>query len=386
MQPKRLKVLHVTVTTTGGVGQVIYDLLRHFDKERFEVAVAFGAGYWLDKEFAALENRRYLLPLTRKISLWGAVRSILFLRRLIRQERYDIVHTHTSIGGLVGRIAAWTSGVPVVIHHLHALASHPWQNPVKRGIYWVAERLLDRITDRYIAVSEDYKRLGSTTGIFAAAKVATIINGAEAHPYPAQTAAALRSDLRRSLGLAPEAFVVGTVTRLEPQKAVHLLIEAFARLTRTAPNAELVIAGDGYLRDQLQQLAKSLDVQERVHFLGWREDARALLTAFDVFALSSRWEGLPIAILEAMAASCPVVSTAIGGIPEIITSGQDGLLVPADDPQALEAALQRVHQDPLFARSLAQNALACFADKFSLTRMVEQHESLYCRLAGSTDA
>ncbi len=376
-------MLHVAVTTTGGVGQVILDLLKHHDRERFDVAVAFGAGYWLDKEFAALDNRKYILPLTRKLSLWRVIKSIVILHRLIKKEGYDIVHTHTSIGGLVGRIAARSAGVPVVIYHIHALASHPYQHPLKRKIFWLVERFLDRLTDQYISVSENYKRLGCESGLFPASKVETIINGVEPSPFELQNRRAVRRELRKQLDISSELFVVGTVTRLEPQKAVHILLEGFSRFAEKCPDVLLLVAGDGYLFEELQQVSEKLGLQQRVRFLGWREDVRELLTVFDVFAMSSRWEGLPVAILEAMSTLCPVVSTAVGGIPEMIETGYDGLLVPEEDSKALGDTLQEIYQDRAFAKRLAENALSGFKKKFSVARMIEQHEDLYQRLTES---
>ncbi|MBT8439612.1 MAG: glycosyltransferase family 4 protein [Gammaproteobacteria bacterium] len=384
MKSERIKILHVAATTTGGVGQVILDLLKHLDKDEFDVSVAFGQGYWLDKEFATLDNRKQLLPLTRKISILGSIKSIIILYKLIKKEGFDIVHTHTSIGGLVGRIAAWLAGVPVVIFHIHALASHPHQNPLKRKVFWILERLLDLITDHYISVSEEYKRQGCSSGLFSPSRVDTIINGAEPSPLPPKAKADTRAKLRKQLAIAPDTFVVGTVTRLEPQKAVHVLIKGFSLFTQKHPEVQLLIAGDGYLHNQLELLTEKLDVHEQVHFLGWRDDVRELLTVFDVFALSSRWEGLPIAILEAMSGRCPVISTSIGGIPEMIESELDGLLVPEDDDEMLFQALQRVYQNQALAERLAKNALNSFENKFSMARMIKQHEALYKRLFASS--
>lgn len=379
-QPQKIKILHVAATSTGGVGQVILDLVKHRNKNTFDTSVAFGAGYWLDREFLTLENQTHILPLTRKISICGAIGSIAFLYRLIKKERYDIVHSHTSIGGLVGRIAGWLAGVPVVIFHIHSLASHPHQNTWKRKFYWCIERLLDMVTDHYISVSEHYKQMGCKSGLFAASKVDTIANGLGTPPLSKKDKVVMRAQLREQLALSPQSFVVGSVTRLEPQKAVDVLIEGFSLFAQRNPNAHLLIAGDGYLRNDLEMLSQKLKIRKQVHFLGWREDVRDLLTVFDVFALSSRWEGLPIAILEAMSCHCPVVSTAIGGVPEIIESEYNGLLIPDGDAVSLGKALLRIFQDQTFSARLAEKAFLHFEKKFSIERMVHEHEALYRRL------
>lgn len=190
-----------------------------------------------------------------------------------------------------------------------------------------------------------------------------------------------REAARRALGLPPGPAVIGTVGRLEVQKAHDVLLRAFAALRAAGTKTLLILVGDGREREPLQALAASLGVGDSVRFLGTRRDLPLLYAAMDVFALPSRWEGTPLALIGAMAASVPVVATPVGGVPTVVEDGATGRLVPVDDVEALSAALAGALQDQSASRGLAERGRARALEKCSVEAMVRGLEALYLELA-----
>ncbi len=187
---------------------------------------------------------------------------------------------------------------------------------------------------------------------------------------------------RGMLGIPPEAYVVGSVGRLRPQKGYHIWLTAAAEVRSAIPHAYFVLIGDGELRPQLEQQAHDLGIAEAVTFLGPRHDVEALYPLFDLFVSSSLWEGLPTVILEAMAAGCPIVATAVAGTRELVADGHTGLLAPPDNSAQLAAAIVHMAQEPLLAQTMAAAAKRFVTEKFSIEGIARQHEVLYRALVG----
>jgi len=182
---------------------------------------------------------------------------------------------------------------------------------------------------------------------------------------------------RATLGIPAEAYVVGSVGRLRPQKGYHIWLAAAAEVRAALPQAHFLLIGDGELRPQLEQQAQALGLADAVTFLGPRHDVEALYPLFDLFVSSSLWEGLPTVILEAMAAHCPVVATAVAGTRELVVDGRTGLLAPPDNPSALADAILRMASDPASARAMADQATLFVSEQFSIETVARQHETLY---------
>ena len=262
---------------------------------------------------------------------------LLRLYRVLRSERADGVHTHLTYANILGSLAGWLAGLPVVAT-IHSEAPDPgWDNQAR---HLVETWALRRFARRVIAVGPrveagQRRRMG-------AGKVVAVPN---AVTIPPVLSAAKRAAMRRELqgdGTGPVLIAVG---RLSPEKGYLDLLEAFASLLPRLPAARLLIAGDGALRETLQAKIQSLGLAGRVSLLGWRSDVPRLLSACDLFVSASHWEGLPIAVLEAMACALPVVAPAVGDLLEVI-SPETGVLVPPGQPQELARALETVLVDP----------------------------------------
>jgi glycosyltransferase involved in cell wall biosynthesis/protein-tyrosine-phosphatase len=293
----------------------------------------------------------------------SAVGIVACLTRFLAEHAIDVVHTHRYKDNLLGTIAAKLAGVPRVVRTVHGLPE-----PM-RGWDRLKFRLfdaLDRIAiwccaDAVIAVSrhtaEALKRSGCRQSI-----VRVVHNGLN---LPAVKAARSREEVRRELGVPPRAFLVGTAGRLSAVKAQDSLIRAARLIRRHRRDATLVIVGDGPLRHDLAGLASRLGIDRHVRFTGARADVFDLVAAMDVFALPSLHEGVPMAVLEAMALGTPVVATAVGGVPEIVTDGVSGLLVPVGDDRALAGACVDLAQNPHWARALSACAQRVVHEDFS---------------------
>ncbi len=365
-----MTVVHAA-TGAGGAERVAFDLAISLDRDRFassfcatkrspartreDELVAAGVSY------TELDGRSTRNPL-----------GLAALARLLRRERTEIVHSHMWDSNLWAALAKPLARTPVFVAHEHtwSFEGEPFRVATDRFV-------IARAADIFVCVSEDDRRKMIEVERIPAERIRVLPNGIPDFPAPRGT------DVRAELGIAPDAPVVGAIAVLRRQKRLDVLIEAIAHLAQTVPAVQLLLAGtDGGLglRKELEQHAVDLGVRDRVHFLGLRQDVPDVVAACDVLSLSSDFEGQPLAVLEYMAAGKPIVATSVGGLPELIGDGVDGLLVPRREPVALAAALERVLIDKELAASLGAAARERQQREFSLTAAVGRVEALYDEL------
>lgn len=305
------------------------------------------------------------------------------LRAYLSQERYDLVHTHTSKGGFIGRAAAWHARTPAVMHTVHGFAFHEQSRPIAVRFYAGLERIAACWCHRIVTVSEYHMRWALQLGIGTPQQLRAIPNGIE----PQRVAPQIAPDaLRQQLHIAPNTRVIVTTGRLATQKGLEYLIQAVQLLQPAdLPPFIVLIAGDGPLRESLERQACEAGVAEHVRFLGFWRAVGDLLAIADIVALPSLWEGLSIALLEAMAAGKPIITTTIGSNLEATGDGQAAKLVPPKDAHALADVLREWLLHPERARPYAAAAQQRFTEHYTEERMLEQYRQLYCELLYGTD-
>ena len=298
------------------------------------------------------------------------------LLALCRRERFDLVVTHTSKGGFLGRIAARLAGIKHIIYHAHAFYFHQLAPGLRRRFYLELEKLATRAGDLIITVSEEHRQSGIRGGVEEPERIITIPNGVDLRQFQALD----RATARQILEFDDSDLIVGSVGRLAAEKGYEHLLHAMPVILARHPAARLVIAGAGPVEEELRQEAALLGVEDRVTFLGFRRDVVGVLSTFDVFVQPSLREGLSVALLEAMATGRAIVASSISGNREAIDHGATGLLVPRANTRALAMAVCQLLDDPAHSRTLARNARRAARIRFSVDRMVEQHLNAYDRL------
>ncbi len=374
-----VRILHVVGDSKfGGASVGILRLAQHWRSLNWDVELLVTDPAML----AAAANAG--IPTVPLEVIWREIRpmrDLLGLYRLYRYLRanpYTIVHTHTTKAGLIGRLAAFAAGVPIVVHTAHGFAFHEASTKLKIAFYTFFERLASYCCSRVVAVSRFHRDWGIRLGMCPARKWVAISNGIpEPDPVSPESIAALRSEW----GAAPDTLVILAHGRLAPEKGLEHLLQVAHRLKSRLRRPFLVLlAGEGPLRPELERIARSLDVEDRIRFLGFRRDVNELLAAADIVALPSLREGLSIALLEAMAMSRPIVATSIGSNREVTREGEGALLIPPNSPEALEAAIHRLAEDPQEARKLGQCAGEIFREEYTLDKMLGGYGGLYFSL------
>jgi glycosyltransferase involved in cell wall biosynthesis len=301
------------------------------------------------------------------------------LQRRIHERRPDIVHTHLSKAGVLGRIAARRAKVPVVVHTYHGhIFEGYFRRPVARGFLEIEKRLA-RSTDALLAVSPEIRDQLLTLGIGKPSQWHVIPLGLELDHLLANSTT--RPEARAALGLPSDRPIVGIVGRLVPIKAHHTFFQAASLIAQEEPNALFVVAGDGELRGELERAGRAA-LGERIRFLGWVSDLPLLYAALDVAVLSSENEGTPVALIEAGAAGLPTVATSVGGVPDVIQDGTTGLLVPAKDQAALAGATVKLLTTPELRRSIGLAARERVRDRYAAEVLVKNLAALYENLVG----
>ncbi|MDI6854151.1 MAG: glycosyltransferase family 4 protein [Deltaproteobacteria bacterium] len=320
-----------------------------------------------------------LIPeLGRDISPKCDLAALWKLYRLMRLKRPHIVHTHTAKAGFLGRLAARLARVPVVCHTFHGHCLNGYFNAAANRVLRVLERCAARLTDRLITLSPALKRELVALGVAEPEHVAVIPLGLDLQAFACQER--LRGVFRRELGLKDDARLIGMVGRLVKIKNVPLLLQAAARLKDRLPNLHVAIIGDGEERPNLEKQCRQLNLEELVHFTGWRHDLPQIYADLDAALITSDNEGTPVSLIEAMASGCPVVSTRVGGVPDLLEEGRLGLLVPPRDAETLARAILYLLQNKKETLARAASARSRVIQKCTTERLVSDIESLYRQL------
>ena len=383
--PEKLTVFRaITRLNIGGPAIHAILLTRGLQNDRFHSLLVSGQEAPGEGNMLDLAERCGVQPLMvdelgREVSPLNDLLAVKRLYRLIRRVRPQIVHTHMAKAGTAARLAARLARVPIVIHTYHGHVFHSYFSPRKTAVFLNIERALGRLTDQIVAVGDTQRAELIGYRVAPAEKIVSIPLGLQIESMlDAETE---RGQLRAELGLNGVDRLVGIVARLVPIKAHEVFLEAAAEVQRRVPNARFVIVGDGERRAELEARARDLGLAERTLFLGWRRDMRKVYADLDVVVLSSLNEGSPVAIIEAMAAGRPVVSTEVGGVGEVVANGRGGLLVPPRDPSALAEAVSTVLADPDAGERMGHEARAAVYPKYSSTRLIGDVERLYLDLA-----
>ena len=357
-----MKVVHIVEDLKiGGIERVIAGIVRGIDKSRYEVCVwCLSRGGEIADE---LNQEGFIVEILGMKSHRDPF-FYLKLAKKLRREKIDILHAHGYTATTVGRLAAILAGVPTIFSHIHST----YLDFSKKQVF--IEKFLSRWSEKIICCSKAVSDFAAEFLGISPEKIKVIYNGVE--PIGES------SGKKAEFGISEDAPVVGCIASLFPHKGHKFLLEAVKEVLRWNPKVKFILVGDGPLKNELEEFAREKGIEKNVIFTGVRKDVSDILSAMDVVVLpSSGREGLGIALIEAMAMKKPVIGTVIGGIPEVIEHGKNGLLVPPANPAALAAAIVSVLADKAKAKKMGEDGFEIFSRKFTARKMVSEIEKLY---------
>jgi len=379
-----IKVLHVsTISLTAQV--FIAPLARYLSTRGYVVTLACSPEKPAEGESVVEQLRQdgfrvHTVPMKRNISIIDDAISILRLYKFIRQEKFAIVHTQTSKAGFIGRTAAKLAGTPIIIHTAHAFPFHPYLKPATRRFYIALEKLAATLADLIMVDTEAVRNDGIRHRIKEPSKVLTVNMGINLDRFSPDRVDA--ENLREEFGLDPERPVVGTITRLVPDKGLDCFLYSAAQVAKVIPDTRFLIAGDGPLRQALERLTEELGIMANVIFTGFRSDIPELLSIMDVFVLPTLREGFGVVFAEAMAMGKPVVGSDIGPVAEVVVDGETGFLVPPGEPALFAQKTLLLLMDKDRRQQMGMAGRKRVEDLFDEKLMFQKIEVEYRRLLG----
>jgi glycosyltransferase involved in cell wall biosynthesis len=369
----------------GGPAHHVALLSRGLTARGYETLLVTGRAGAGEEEHTDLDGIRirYLDQLGPDIRPLRDILALIELIRVVRAFRPEIVETHTAKAGMLGRLAALLARRrrPIVIHTYHGHVLRGYFGPLKTEVFRSIERALARISDRLIGVSAATVEELVALRVAPREKFAVVPLGLDLGPFLA-LALDPNGSFREEIGADADEVLFTYTGRLVPIKRPELMLRSLARAREGGAAARVAVVGDGLLRPQLEELARSLGCAGAVDFLGYRRDLARIAAASDAALLTSDNEGTPVALIEAAAAGRPAVATDVGGVPDIVVEGA-GLLAPAGDEAALAARIVRIAGEPELRRGMGARAREHVAEKFTLARLLDDVDLLYARLLGA---
>ena len=388
----KVKVIHIiTRFDKGGSAENTLLTVRGLDKKRYDIILIKGLS--LESEMGVRETRVVehnlaevercgirtltISELVRKIHPLYDLKAFVSLVKIFLKENPHIVHTHTSKAGILGRWAAFFARVPIIVHTPHGHVFWGYFSRWKTLVFVLLERLTAHITDKIITLTEQEKRDHLRYNIASEDKFLHVHSGVDLNKF--FNVSVDPSEMKRNLGMPDNAFVVGTAGRLTPVKGHRYLIKAAKEIVAIKPDIKFLFLGEGELQEELEKMASELNIRENIVFLGWRPDVAEVMSMFDIFALPSLNEGMGRVLVEAMALAKPIVASNIGGIPNLIMQGKNGLLVPVADAKALASGIEFLMTNPKKRGEMGSAGKKIAAD-YSVDSMMQKIDQLYLEL------
>jgi glycosyltransferase involved in cell wall biosynthesis len=371
----RIRVLYVIgfLSDNGGAERFALGLATHLPRDRFEPWVCAPRGAEPLATAALAEAGIPFIGLGRRAK-WD-IHRLAGLPRLVRGQGFDILHSHMFGSNLWGTLVGAACRVPVVVAQ-----EHTWSYQGDPLRVWLDGHVIGRLATRFVAVSKaDAERMVTIEHV-PSRKVEFVPTA-----YVPQLCPGRATDLRAELGLEPDTLLYGSASNMRPQKALEVMLAAHAQLLGTCPHAHLVLAGDGVCRPDVERRITELSIQGSTHLLGVRTDVDEVIRNFDVAAMSSDFEGMPLFAFECFANRTPLVATAVGGLTQIIDSGRTGILVPPRRPDLLAVQIEALLRDP-GRRERLTTAARAELDAYSIDAIAGQWADLYEQLLGERAA
>jgi glycosyltransferase involved in cell wall biosynthesis len=378
----RIKVCEILEATTGGTRTHIYNLLRYIDMTKFSVSLIYSGlrDRYFSNDVHFFSQRGvglFEVPMRREISPLHDLRSLIKIYNILRAERFDIVHAHSSKAGVLGRLAARAAGVKAVIYSPHSFAFQYCPDSLSGMLYRSIEKLAALFCDCLMCVSQGECEEATKHRICSPSKIRTIENAVATEDLvPTRSA----EEVRQGFRIPPDAAVVGMIAKFRPQKGYRHFIEAIPQVLKSCPNTIFLIVGDGEEWERVKGMIRQQGIEKNTILAGHRENVADFYQVFDVFVLSSLWEGMPYVILEAMAMGLPIVASDICGNRELVEHGKNGFLVP---PARSDEIAQRVIElltNPRMRRDFGEHSRALIASRLSILEWIDQYQNLYMEL------
>jgi glycosyltransferase involved in cell wall biosynthesis len=372
----RIKVLHVITRLVAGAGGNTVLTAEGMDPDRYEVWIAGAPGGALWDRARAAGIRTVEIPGFRHTLTPVDVLVLARFVRLVRRERFTVVHTHSAKGGFLGRVAARLCHTPVVVHTFHGVSFHPYMSRPRRTLYRVLERATRRFTHAFLAVAPRVAEQAVEERLALPGRIRVVPSAVDLAGIPERFDPAVR----RMLGMRRGTALVGTVCRIDTQKAPLDFVRMAAALRAEHPDTAFVMIGEGPLEGEVRRLAAELGVD--LTLTGHRQDAARLVAGLDVFAITSLYEGLGRALTEALAAARPVVATAVNGVPDLVEHGATGLLVAPADPDGAARAVGWLLDHPDQAAEMGRQGSRRVRGTFAPQAMCAAVDACYRDLLG----
>jgi glycosyltransferase involved in cell wall biosynthesis len=369
-----IKILYILEATSGGTQKHVIDIAKKIDKSKFQIDIIFSIyrNKYFIEESNGIFNMMYGLPIQRGAS-FSDLFNIIRIRNIIKANKYDIVHCHSTKAGFVGRLAAFLSRHPNVIYSPHGFMFCDTRIKLKRLLYLKLEKYLGFLTNKIIAVSGSERDLALHHQIVPNKKIITLYNSIDPSDYEDFD---YENKVQEKLRNNSE-IILGTVGRLYYQKDPLTLIKSFKIINDRFPNTRLIIVGNGPLEKECILLINELKLDNKIDLAGFQKNSKIYYQMFDIFMLSSHYEGLPYSLLEAMTMGIPAVGTDVVGIKDLILHGETGYLVREGDYKELASAVIKMLENPDLLTILSQNAKNRAKMEFNFVEGIKEYQDFY---------
>ena len=383
---RKIKVAHIIARMiSGGADENTLLTIEGLDKDKYEIDLITGeeSSENILKSIESLPfNTIKINGLKWKLNFLHDSVVLLKLVSLIKKKHYDIVHTHTTKAGILGRIAAYISGVPIIVHGLHGSTFQAFNSGLLNRLLFLSERFCSRFTDAYISVSKILSQTYINRGIGKKDNHFTVYSGMELSKFFSARECIDKKEKYTELKIKEGEFVIGNVARLETRKGHRFLIDAFQNIVRKYKydNAKLLIVGEGNKRNDLEKYVKELNLEDKIIFTGYRKNVEELMALMDVFVLTSLREGLPRVLVQAAAVGIPSIAFDVDGVPEIIKDNYNGFLVEVKNLEQLEKGILKYIENKKLTNLHGRNGRELVGNKWSIDGMVERIDKIYQKL------
>lgn len=370
MRKNKIRILHVA-QAAGGVDRYIRMLLKYLDKDRFENVLVCSQDFHRE-DYDGLVDSFEQIEMTRAIGRTD-LKAIKEVRALIKKYNPDIIYAHSSKAGAIARVA--DIGIKNrCVYNPHGWAFNMRCSAKKKAMYTAIEKIAAPFCDKIICISEAEKQSALDKKICREDKLQVIFNGVDIEAYEEGIHGAVK---RKDLSIPEDAFVVGMVGRMSPQKAPDVFVKMAKQVKDAVPNAQFIIVGNGNQEAEIRKYAEDNGFSASLHITGWVDNPMSYVELFDVACLLSRWEGFGLALPEYMMAGKPIVASRVDAIPNIIRDGQNGLLVEVDDVAGASKAVLRIYKESGLEKRLVAQGMEDVHKKFNARRVSEEHGKLF---------